>query len=105
MTRTQDEILENRRRLKAEYGELFDSVASILYRHDPIGINFEVNPDEYETEAETILPRLRSCHTVEDVHQVVYEEFVRWFEATAGSFEGYKEIAEEIWQLCQQYSP
>jgi hypothetical protein len=70
MTRTRDEILENRRRLRAEYGELFDSRAALLYRHDPIGINFEDNTDEYEPEAETILPRLRSCHSVNDVLQV-----------------------------------
>ena len=61
MASTRDEILENRRRLRAEYAELFDSIAALLYRHDPMKINFEVNTDEYETEAETILPKLRSC--------------------------------------------
>lgn len=104
MSRTRDEILESRRRLKAEYGTLFDSVSALLYRHDPIGINFEDNPDEYDLEAETILPRLRSCHTAEDVHKVVYSEFVRWFDAhTAGSPENYERIASEIWQLWRQY--
>jgi hypothetical protein len=104
MTRTRDEILESHRRLKAEYGALFDSVSALLYRHDPIGINFEDNPDEYDLEAETILPRLRSCRSADDVHKVVHEEFVRWFEpATAGSPEHYKQIALEIWQLWQEH--
>jgi hypothetical protein len=104
MSRTREEILESRRRLKAEYGALFDSVSALLYRHDPIGINFEDNPDEYELEASTILPRLRSCQRLEDVHKVVCAEFVRWFDAeTAGPPEQYEEVASEIWQLWQEY--
>jgi hypothetical protein len=104
MSRTRDEILENRRRLKAEYGTLFDSISALLYRHDPIGINFEENPDEYDLEAETILPRLRRCHTLEDVHNAVHSEFGRWFGAgTAGPPERYRKIATEIWQLWQEY--
>lgn len=55
MPRTREQILENRRRLRAEYGELFDSMAALLFRHDPIGINFDgENTDEYEPEVETI---------------------------------------------------
>jgi len=104
MTRERDEILENRRRLRAEYGELFDSMAALLYRHDPIGINFEVNTDEYESEAGTILPELRSCRSADDVLQAVHAEFVRWFDFdTAGPPEHYKEIASEVWQLWQGY--
>ena len=100
MPRTREEILENRRRLKAEYGELFDSTAALLFRYDPIGIGFDVNPDEYEPEAGTILPRLRHCQSADDVLDVVHEEFVRWFDLrTAGSREHYKELASDIWQL------
>jgi hypothetical protein len=102
MTKTRDEILEERRRLKAQYGALFDSMAALLYRHDPIGINFDDNKDEYEPEAGTILPRLNSCHSVEDVLQVVHEEFARWFDrSTAGPPEHYEKIASEVWQLWQ----
>src|SRR6267378_3626062 len=104
MTRERDEILENRRRLRAEYGELFDSMAALLYRHDPIGINFEVNTDEYESQAGTILPKLRSCRSADDVLQAVHAEFARWFDFdTAGPPEHYKEIASEVWQLWQGY--
>ena len=104
MPKTREEILENRRRLRAEYGELFDSTAALLFRHDPICINFDVNTDEYETEAETILPRLRGCHSADDALQVVHEEFVRWFDRSiAGPQERYKEIASEIWRLWQAH--
>lgn len=104
MSRTRDEILESRRRIKAEYGALFDSVSALLYRHDPIGINFEDNTDEYDLEARTILPRLRHCRTEKDVHDAVYSEFVRWFGTdTAGPPEQYQEIASEIWRLWQTH--
>jgi hypothetical protein len=106
VSRTRAEILESRRRLRAEYGALFDTVSTLLYRHDPIGINFEVNTGEYDLEAETILPRLRTCRTEEDVHKVVYAEFVRWFDAdNAGSPDRYKDIASEIWQLWLEKYP
>ena len=104
MTRTRDEILEDRLRLKAEYGRLLNSVAELLFRHDPIGINFDVNTDEYLTEAETILPRLKGCRSEDEVLQVVHAEFVRWFDAdTAGPREHYKKIASEIWQLWHRH--
>jgi hypothetical protein len=103
MTTTREEILEERRRLKAEYGELFDSVAALLFRHDPVGINYDDNTDEYEPEAGTIMPQLRTCLSADDVRRVVHGEFVRWFDAsTAGSQERYGRIASEIWELWQK---
>jgi hypothetical protein len=86
------------------YGELFDAAAALLFRHDPIGISFEnPNTDEYEPEAETILPRLSSCHSSDDVQHVVHGEFVRWFGAdTAGPQERYEQIASDLWQLWQR---
>src|SRR5450631_3026061 len=102
MTRTREEILEERRQLREKYGELFDSTAALLFRHDPIGVNFENNADEYEPEAGTILQRLRGCRSVDDARRIVHEEFVRWFEAgTAGPEEHYSAIASDIWQLWQ----
>jgi len=81
------------------------SVAEMLFRHDPIGINFEDNLDEYYPEARTILPKLRDCHSAQDVTSVVHEEFVRWFEPeTAGPREKYQLLSEEIrnrWQEAQ----
>jgi hypothetical protein len=98
-----DEIEAEKNRLKAEYGNLFGSIAEILFRHDPAGINFDDNTDEYEPEARTILPRLKDCHSAGDVMTVVHEEFQRWFDPDfAGSKQKYRKIAEEIWQLWQK---
>lgn len=94
---------EERRRLKAEYGDLFDAISALFFQHDPVGINFEINPDEYETEVSTILPRLCHCLSADDVRKVVHEEFVRWFDPiSAGPPELYQDIASEIWQLLDR---
>lgn len=105
MPKTREEIVEERRLLKAEYRELFDEVSALLFRHDPIGINFETNDDEYEAEVGTILPRLRSCRSADEVCRVVHEEFVRWFDAeTAGPHDRYAKIASEIWAHWQKFN-
>jgi hypothetical protein len=62
-----EKILEERQQLKAEYGGLFDVIAELLFRHDPTGIDFEVNPEEYQYEGSKLLPRLRDCHSAGDV--------------------------------------
>ena len=103
MSKDRERILEERRRLKAEYGELFDVVSSLLFRHDPVGINFQTNTDEYDPEVGTILPRLRTCKTAIDAKRVVHEEFVRWFgRDIAGPEQNYSKIAEEIWQIWKK---
>ena len=100
MPQTREDIRAERQRLKAEYRELFDATAALFFRHDPIGINFTTNTDEYGPEVGTVLPRLRSCHSEADVCQTLHEEFVRWFGAdTAGLPEHYQQIAAELWAL------
>src|SRR5215475_8865872 len=84
--------------------QLFDSIAAALFEADPIHINFETNTDEYEPEAETILPRLHSATTVDDVERIVHEEFCRWFDAgLAGPRENYRPVAETIWNLWRAF--
>ena len=99
---TAEQIRAKRNRLKHDYKDFYNSVSEILFRHDPIDINFETNTDEYEPEVDTILPRLKNCNSVDDVVTVVYEEFQKWFGVeSAGERSRYKEIAREIWNLWQ----
>ena len=63
--RTTEEILAERGKIKKEYGRLFEAVSEILFRHDPAELNFGFNENEYEPEAETILPRLRNCQSTQ----------------------------------------
>jgi hypothetical protein len=99
------EIEAEHRRFRAEYGSLFDDVMALLFRHDPIGLDFEDNSDEYDCEARTILPRLKTCRSQEDVLTVVHEEFQRWFDADiAGPRERYAAIANDVWILWRKSS-
>jgi hypothetical protein len=82
------------------------TIEALLFRHDPIGINFTHNPDEYRSEAETITLRLPEATTKDDLQRIIHEEFVRWFDAeTAGPPDRYDSITEEIWQLWRPGPP
>ena len=86
--------------VKRKYKTLFDETSALLFRFDPIGINFEDNTDEYDAEVGTILPRLSGCHSTLEVRKVVFEEFCRWFgPETAGDEIAYDAIADELWLL------
>ncbi|OMQ15781.1 hypothetical protein A7K94_0207120 [Modestobacter sp. VKM Ac-2676] len=82
---------------------LLTEVAALLHRHDPIGIAFGDDSDEYSPEAGTIALRLPGARSVDDVRRIVHGEFVHWFDAgTAGPEETYGAIAEEIWLLLRR---
>jgi hypothetical protein len=105
LSRTREKFLEERRQVKQQYGEMFAAVEALLFRTDPIGINFDDNTDEYAAETGTILPRLKKCKAPEDVMVVVHEEFVRWFGVeTAGPMSKYWSIGLEIWELWKQHN-
>jgi predicted regulator of Ras-like GTPase activity (Roadblock/LC7/MglB family) len=95
-----------RQQLKTGQEALFNRLSEILFHNDPIGISFGDNTDEYEAEAGTILPRLASCQSREDVQAVVYEEFSRWFGSDeVGLRSEYEAIASEIWEVWQKLRP
>ncbi len=98
LDRTADEIRAERQRLRVEYRQLYDEVAEILFRADPIGINYESNIDEYEPEVETILPRLKEAASAEELRRIIYEEFMYWFSGIdIGPESKYHGIASETW--------
>ena len=90
--------------LKKRYRGIYDRISSILFRIDPMGINFEDNTDEYDPETDTILPRLGDCNSTDDVRVVVVEEFRKWFDAdmvNSGNRIHFDKIAAEIWSEVQ----
>jgi hypothetical protein len=44
---------KDRAKLRGAYKELFEGAAAILFRHDPVGLDYETNIDEYDTEVRT----------------------------------------------------
>ena len=96
---------EERKILSGSYKKLLSEISAILFRHDPIGINFEVNTDEYDSEAGTILSRLHPHLSLGEAIMIVHEEFVRWFDLpTAGPREGYSVIAAEILTVYEKWA-
>lgn len=70
---------EDRKAPRREYGGLYEEVEAILFRHDPVGINFGENTDEYDPEVSTILPRVVRATSQDEVQRIVREEFEHWF--------------------------
>ncbi|WP_405065329.1 hypothetical protein OG558_25725 [Kribbella sp. NBC_01510] len=84
--------------------DLVDAVSQILFRADPVEINFETNTDEYDAEAETIVIGLPSTRGPDDVKALTHEAFVHWFDAqTAGPIDCYAAVALEIWDLWRRH--
>jgi hypothetical protein len=107
MTDSDDDLLvhgKQRKQLKGEYKKLFEEASALLFRHNPIGLDFETNIDEYDPEVGTVLPRLSNCGSPEDVQRVLHEEFTRWFSpADAGPPERYRGAAVDLWELWQRH--
>jgi hypothetical protein len=89
-----------REAVRQRHPGLFASVSGAMFRQDPIAINFGSNTDEYDPEAGTVIPRLTDCASVDDVEQVLHEEFTRWFGTDiAGDRARYASLAKEVWRL------
>jgi hypothetical protein len=88
-----------RESIKRKYKSLFERVSRLLFEIDPIGINFGSNKDEYDPEVGTILPRLESARSQDDVKTIVQEEFHRWFELdTSATPEHFDAMSKGIWE-------
>lgn len=95
-------------RLAALQGEeaLVQDLTATLFRLDPIGLNFETNTDEYEAEAQTIALRLPSVSNLDEVREMVHEEFVRWFGAdVAGNPAKYVTAAQAVLAAWHRHHP
>ena len=96
-------MMSNERELlRQQYGQVYDDISSILFRHDVAEINFEFNTDEYEPEVDVILPRINDSLSKEDLVNIIYEEFVNFFREDIIKPKGhidYIVMADEIWDV------
>jgi hypothetical protein len=96
---------DRRAELLDEYKELYLKVEAILFRADPIYINYRHNSDEYSPEVGTILPRLKTASSADEVLNIVHEEFSRWFGAEEiGPKSRFEKIANEVWRVWTESS-
>jgi hypothetical protein len=113
--RNDDETLEHlqakRARLREKFGPLFDTVAEILFRHDPMQLSMGFNQDEYYPEVDAILVRLEDLHAPLELRRAVWEVFKDLFgadedtdtgdpedlEDNVGEEARFDQIANDIW--------
>ena len=82
--------------------DLISEISSILFKFDPIGLNFGENTDEYDPEAEAILLRITKETSKKELLDIIFEEFVHFFDINlAGNknSELYSNITEKIWEI------
>jgi hypothetical protein len=90
----------NKDSIKNQYGNKFFELRSLINNHDPIGlINMGCPEDEYEAEVKTIIVQLGNKQTENEILDLVYTEFERWF-GDAGNKKNYLPLASDIfkWQ-------
>ncbi|ADQ78815.1 hypothetical protein Palpr_0659 [Paludibacter propionicigenes WB4] len=91
--------------VKSKQGDRFTQLRTIINKHDPIGLISDGAPeDEYEPEVKTIIVQLDTEMTEQQVHDLIYQEFIRWFEdeSTVGSKEYYSGLAKDIYDWTRK---
>jgi hypothetical protein len=84
---------------------LVAAIERAINEADPIGLlEIGAPTDEYGPEIGTIVPRMPSAQQLDDVIDVLHQEFLRWFgDDTAGPRQAYEAPAREIWGALLEY--
>ena len=87
------------------YQALVAAVERAVNEADPIGLlEIGAPTDEYSPEIGTIVPRIANAQRLDDVTDVLHEEFSRWFGAgAAGPRDAYEAPARRIWDALLEY--
>lgn len=95
-------------KIKQKFGDSYDKFVAMLSEEDPIGIVYEDvgNFDEYEAEVQSILPRLSKCKSINDIQNVIYDEFCFYFTLEiAGPITRYRKISERVFNELKNLLP
>jgi phage gp46-like protein len=86
--------------LRRKYKTVYDDLANILFRHDPVHI--ASRRDEYEPEVGRILAGTKDVRSVDDLTDAIHSVFIEMFDrSTAGDRAKYEPIARELWVLIR----
>jgi len=101
------EMLERREKVsKIIDTSTYNEISKILFKYDPINLNFESNTDEYDSEADYIVIRFQEMKSVEELEAMIKEVFIQMFDEklanTQHALDAYKPIASEIWALMSK---
>jgi hypothetical protein len=92
--------------VKLEQGDRFKELLTIINRYDPIGlIEIGAPEDEYESEVATIIVQMDREMTEQQVHDLIYQEFLRWFsdKSSVGPKDAFKELSEETHKWIKKF--
>jgi hypothetical protein len=98
-----DVILVRRRQLKRQYAGLYQDVARILCRHDPLCVSLELSTSGYDEEVDAILPRLSGAASAADVETILHDVCSRCMAPGQAGAAHLPEIAAEIWEAYQRH--
>ena len=88
-----------RQHLQMVHGEMLDSITSLLYRHDPENIVFDLREMEYNGEAAKILLQLPDCNSVSDFQNAIHKVMKQAFDNRVNPLENYAALANDVWHL------
>jgi hypothetical protein len=94
-----------REQLRARDPILFEACTAAFFQVDPAGVNYDVNPDEYEAEVGTVLARMPAARSLPDVERIVREELTDWFGEGVFIDERVAPLANELWALWRARAP
>lgn len=82
-----------------------NQLRTIINTHDPVGLlAMDAPEDEYDPEVKSILARLKNNMIEEEVRQVVFEEFIKWFgkDTLKGSDQLLVNISKDIYNTTKE---
>jgi hypothetical protein len=100
-----EEIRKRRQAARDEFGQLFIQARLLFGRYDLMGIWSPQNPDEYDGEISTVLPRLRTAASAHDVERILREEFDHWFyPGCIKPPKSFKPFATDLWAAWLEHT-
>lgn len=78
--------------LKWAHAEFVSDVSAILYRYDPLGIGHPMPGNEYNGEAQRLVPRLAHCTNRSEVRTHAVGNF-----SESGPLANVNELVDELW--------
>ena len=82
-----------------------DKISAILFKHDPVNLDFVDNTDEYDSEARMILEQIHIASDVDELEKIIIKIFITMFNddrIVDRSKADWKKTAEEIWDVNQE---